>query len=275
MNRRTRRLAGGAAALGAGAILIGPISALAQSDDDPPASTTPATTDDSTPTTPDAPDAPDVASRLAEVLQPLVDDGTLTQAQMDAVTQALQDARPVWGGHGPGGRHGGPGRFGAKVSLETAATTIGISEDDLRTALQDGQTLAEVATANGVEPQAVIDALVAEATTRLDQAVTDGRIEQADADARKAELTERITTAVNEGFPARGDGVGPGRHGDDESGATDSGNRQTRRPRRPRADPTGRAVRDRRPTRTDLSPHRRDTARSTRRPRPACVRTRS
>ena len=115
----------------------------------------------------------------------------------------------MWGGHGPGGRHGGPGRFGAKVSLETAATTIGISEDDLRTALQDGQTLAEVATANGVEPQAVIDALVAEATTRLDQAVTDGRIEQADADARKAELTERITTAVNEGFPATAGRRGP------------------------------------------------------------------
>jgi hypothetical protein len=31
-----------------------------------------------------------------------------------------------------------------------------------------------VATANGVEPQAVIDALVAEATTRLDEAVDDG-----------------------------------------------------------------------------------------------------
>jgi hypothetical protein len=220
MNRRTRRLAGGAAALGAGAILIGPISALAQSDDDPPASTTPATSEPAPAApdapAPDAPDAPDVASRLAEVLQPLVDDGTITQAQMDAVTKALQDAGPVWGGHGPGGRHGGPGGFGAKVSLETAATTIGIAEDDLRTALQDGQTLAEVATANGVEPQAVIDALVAEATARLDQAVTDGRIEQADADARKAELTERITTAVNEGFPGRGERRFP-RPGDDEA----------------------------------------------------------
>ena len=95
-----------------------------------------------------------------------------------------------------------PAGSAAKVSLETAATTIGISEDDLRTALEDGQTLAEVATANGVEPQAVIDALVAEATTRLDEAVADGRIEQADADERLADLTERITTAVNEGFPA-------------------------------------------------------------------------
>ena len=230
MNRRTRRLAGGAAALGAGAILIGPISALAQSDDDPPASTTPATTDEATPAAPDAPDAPeapdapDATSRLEEVLQPLVEDGTLTQAQLDAVTDALRDAGPVWGGHGGAGeRHGGPGRFGARLSLETAATTIGISAADLRTALQDGQTLAEVATANGVEPQAVIDALVAEATARFDDAVADGRIEQADADTRLAEITERITTAVNEGFPAKGHGDGPRRRADDETDATDPG----------------------------------------------------
>ena len=97
-----------------------------------------------------------------------------------------------------------------RISLETAATTIGISEQELRAALVEGQTLAEVATANGVEPQAVIDALVAEATTRLDEAVADGDLEQADADERLAELTERITTAVNEGLPAKGGSGGRG-----------------------------------------------------------------
>ena len=234
MNRRTRRLAGGAAALGAGAILIGPLTALAQSDDDPPTSSVPATTDDASPDpTPDeTPDevAPDIASRLAEVLQPLVDAGTITQAQLDAVTQALQDAGPVGGGgHGPGGPRGdwgGRGHLGGRISLEAAATAIGVSADELRTALEDGQTLAEVATANGVEPQVVIDALVAEATTRLDEAVADGRIEQADADERLTDLTARITTAVNEGFPARGPAGdhGPGRRsGDDESAPTDTG----------------------------------------------------
>jgi hypothetical protein len=219
MNRRTRRLAGGAAALGAGAILIGPITALAQSDDDPPASTSPAATDDPSETPAD--ERPDVASRLVEVLQPLVDAGTITQAQLDAVSQALQDAGPMWGGGhgGPRGDHGrGPGRFGGRLSLTTAAETIGIPADELRAALEDGQTLAEVATANGVEPQAVIDALVADVTTRLDEAVADGRIDQADADARLAELTERITTAVEEGFPARD---GAGREAPDEQAADD------------------------------------------------------
>ena len=44
-----------------------------------------------------------------------------------------------------------------------------MEEDELRDALRDGTTLAELATQNGVEPQAVIDALVAEATERIDR----------------------------------------------------------------------------------------------------------
>lgn len=233
MNRRTRRFAGGAAALGAGAIMIGPLTALAQSDDDPPASTAPATTDDAPadPTAPEAPEEPDaprevdITSRLTEVLQPLVDAGTITQAQLDAVVAALQDAAPSWGGRGPGGPHGdwggGPGHIVGRMSLETAAATIGITEDELLAAVQDGQTIAEVATANGVEPQTVIDALVTEATERLDAAVADGDIEQDDADERLADITERITTAVNEGVPAP---RGPGewhRGGDDKSDDAD------------------------------------------------------
>jgi hypothetical protein len=218
MNRRTRRLTGGAAALGAGAILIGPITALAQSNDDPPASTAPADPAPDDPESPDGPREVDIAGRLAEVLQPLVDAGTITQAQLDAVVAAVQDAAPPWSGRGPGGPHGDrrgrPGHIVGRMSLETAAETIGITEDELLDAVRDGQTIAEVATANGVEPQTVIDTLVTEATERLDEAVADGRIDQEDADERRAEITERITTAVNEGIPAPR-GPGEWHHRDD------------------------------------------------------------
>lgn len=96
---------------------------------------------------------------------------------------------------------GGPG-FGA--GLDAAAEAIGISEDDLDTALRDGQTIAEVAEANGVDVQVVIDALVTEATARLDEAAQEGRIDAAEADERTADLTERITDLVNgEGLPGR------------------------------------------------------------------------
>ena len=42
------------------------------------------------------------------------------------------------------------------------AGVIGISEDDLKTAIQSGQSIAQVAQAHNVDPQKVIDALVAE-----------------------------------------------------------------------------------------------------------------
>ena len=220
MNRRTRGLAAGVAALGAGAILVGPITALAQSDDEPGSSTptteateateAPTTTEDTDDT--DSSDATGDASRLEqrlqEVLLPLIDSGTLTQAQADAVIQALQDARSELGGEGRGGPRGhhGPGRLmGALHGLDSVADAIGIAVDELRDALADGQTLAQVAEANGVDPQAVIDTLVTEASEWLDEAIADGRLDQEDADERRAELTERITEFVNEGLPARAD----------------------------------------------------------------------
>ena len=150
MHRTTRRWVTGAAALSAGVLMIGPVTAFAQSDD-PSGSTT--TTAPSTPSSiPAAPAAPKVLPDwLKGVLDGLVSSGTLTQAQADAVTKALQDARPAMD-HG-GGRWGGPrgGRLGA--SLEAAAKALGIDLDALRTELQSGKTLAEVATAHGVDVQ--------------------------------------------------------------------------------------------------------------------------
>ena len=110
-------------------------------------------------------------------------------------------------GRGFGGRHHG----GHHVALSAAAEAIGISEDDLRTALEDGQSIAAVAEANGVEVQVVIDALVAEATSRIDEAVADGRIEQDRAEELKADLPDRMAEVVErEGGVHHG---GPGGRG--------------------------------------------------------------
>jgi hypothetical protein len=84
--------------------------------------------------------------------------------------------------------------------LDEAADAIGIDDDELLDALREGQTIAEVAESNGVDPQTVIDAIVASAQERLDEAVADGDIDQDDANERRADLTERITEFVNEGF---------------------------------------------------------------------------
>ena len=113
----------------------------------------------------------DRASRLAETLQPLIDDGTLTQEQADAVTSALDAARPEKG-MGPGGR-GGPGRG---VGLDAAATALGVTQAELMTALRDGQSIADVAASKGVDIQVVIDAMLADAQTHLAEEVASGEI---------------------------------------------------------------------------------------------------
>ena len=77
------------------------------------------------------------------------------------------------------------------------AKAIGITEAELTTALQGGQTVAQVATAKGVAVQTVIDALIADDTSELSAQVTAGRISQAQADAKKAEITQRATNQVN------------------------------------------------------------------------------
>jgi hypothetical protein len=116
-----------------------------------------------------------------------------------------REGLPHLGDHGgpggPGGMRGGPG-----PGLEAAAEAIGITTDELRTALRDGSSLAEVAAANDVDVQTVIDALVAEATTHLDEAVANGRLTEAEASERAADLEEHITAHVNGEHPGRGPG---------------------------------------------------------------------
>jgi hypothetical protein len=104
------------------------------------------------------------------------------------------------GGHGPGGGHNE-----AVSDTSVVAKAIGISEADLLTALQGGQTVADVAKAHNVGLQVVIDALVADGQSELDAAVKAGTMTQAQADAEKAELTQRATAQANGSF-------GGGRH---------------------------------------------------------------
>ncbi len=131
---------------------------------------------------------------IADALQPLIDDGTITQEQADAITAALEAAAPVRGG-----------RVG--VSLDVLTSALGVTAQELRTAFADGQSIADVAAAQGVDVQTVIDALVAAATERIDAAVADGTLTSAQGAARTATLTARVTELVN-----RAGGPGGGRH---------------------------------------------------------------
>jgi uncharacterized protein YidB (DUF937 family) len=101
--------------------------------------------------------------------------------------------------------HPGPGpRGGIRAGLDAAAEALGISVDDLRSALRDDQTIADVAEERGVDVQTVIDAMVAEATERIDQAVADGDLDADRAAEIKEDLPERLTDLVNGELPRFG-----------------------------------------------------------------------
>ena len=186
---------------GIGAIALGPSLAGAQ------ATTTIA------PATATSP-AVDRAAGLSTALQPLVDAGTITAAQRDAVVAHLQKG----GDFGHGGRGpGGPGRGGMDRAggghLDAAATALNTTADALRTALQGGKSLADVAKAANIDPAIVIKAIVAAENTELDAAVAAGKMTAEQATTIKAHLTTRVTEMVNGTMPAGGRGPGGGRGG--------------------------------------------------------------
>ncbi len=156
--------------------------------------------------------ATDQGVDLQTVIDALVADGT---ARLKALEASLPDRvntlvnRTGWGEHGPGGPGGAGGDHHGFRGLRAAADAIGISAADLRAALEGGTTVADVAKAHNVELQKVIDALVADATTHIDEAVANGRIAAARAAEMKANLVERITARVNGTDPGGPDGAPP------------------------------------------------------------------
>ena len=142
-----------------------------------------------------------VVTRIVERLQDLVDDGTITEDQAQAVAEHLAS------GFRPGGPRGHRGpHFGA------IADFLGMEREEFREALQEYDTLADLAEANGSSGEELVEFLVSQAEERLAQAVENGRITQDEADEKLADIEERITEKVNSEIPELGSRPG-GRRG--------------------------------------------------------------
>lgn len=132
--------------------------------------------------------------RIRETLEARVQDGTITAAQADEIAATLAEQL------GPRGGFGGHGHGERGVALTAAADALGMTTDELRDALADGSTLADVAQAQGVAVEDLVAALVTAAEERIDDAVADGRLTAEEAEQRKAELTERMTERIESGL---------------------------------------------------------------------------
>lgn len=140
----------------------------------------------------------DGGAGVAAVLAELVKAGTITQAQSDAISKALVNA---------------PAAAKAAAEAQKAAhekliaDTVGLAWADIETRLKAGETLAAIA---GAKKDALIAALVKEATDRITADVAAGRLNEAQATQLKTGLTERITadvSSVHKAPGAKGKGI--------------------------------------------------------------------
>ena len=80
------------------------------------------------------------------------------------------------------------------------ANLIGIELDTLWEAIDNGQTIAEVANDNGVDPQTIIDALVDDEKAYIDELLAAGEISEEEAAGWSAEAETYMVEFVNETF---------------------------------------------------------------------------
>jgi hypothetical protein len=81
-----------------------------------------------------------------------------------------------------------------EARLTLISSTIGVDAATIKTRLAAGETLAAIA---GAKKDALITALVADETKRIDAAVTAGKLTAAQATTLKSTLTAHVTTEVN------------------------------------------------------------------------------
>jgi hypothetical protein len=165
-------------------------------------------------------------TELAEHLAEAVEAGRITQAEADEILAAAPDRIDTAlnttydGGFGFGYGPGEPGmglgdcmglgmgtgdclggRFGDRTPVRNVLNAVldatGLSITEVRDAMQAGDTLADVLTANDVNVDTFVAGLLTDAEARLATAVENGRITQEQADERLAIISDRITEALN------------------------------------------------------------------------------
>ena len=93
-------------------------------------------------------------------------------------------ARGGYGGHG--------GQVGFKTCTETVSNLVDLTTEEICELRQDGNSLADIAAANGVSLESLVDTVMADKVAEVEALVADGTITQAQADQMIARMTERI-----------------------------------------------------------------------------------
>ncbi len=143
----------------------------------------------------------DPGGRLDAVLAPLVADGSVTQAQADAVKGAVQDRVATRQSSRAERRD---------AMVEAAASFLGLSADEVTARWQAGDSLSDMAVDQGISRDDLVAAIESAIDARADAAVAAGTI-TADQATR---IKDRAPTMAGKAADAhQGDHAGAGRQG--------------------------------------------------------------
>jgi hypothetical protein len=143
-----------------------------------------------------------------------VEDGRLTKEQGQRLKERIDANEVPFMGPMPLFGRGGHERHFFHAKLQAAAGYLGMTEAELRTALENGKTLAQVARDRDKSVDGLVDAILKDAEQKLEDAVEDGRMTEVEKREMLGGLRKRITNLVNGRFPM----PGPGFHGIERGG---------------------------------------------------------
>jgi len=147
------------------------------------------------------------AAALTAQINQDVADGWITQEQADDALATLTEDLNAMMDHPAAGRPAQAARqalrgLGEAALLRALTDATGLQLRDLAEQARDGATLAEIAQANGADPQAVVDAALTNVSGRVSEMVANGRLTQEQADRLLAEAETFFAEAINRPLPA-------------------------------------------------------------------------
>ena len=146
---------------------------------------------------------PDIQTSIAEGTPPPFGGGGMPPAEVETAIAEGTPANALGGGFGA---------VGVAGVLGTVGTLLGISQDDLQTALQaPGASIESIAAAHGKDRTTLRQALILAERQRLNEMVTSGALTQDMADQQATRFESNLDSVIDRvgGFMPGGGGAAP------------------------------------------------------------------
>ncbi len=147
-----------------------------------------------------------ILAQMSEHMAQKVADGDITQEQADErLANASEKISERLSQPFEGKPEGRAGRRGGQQGMSVIIEQLGITGEELRTELQSGKSIADVAAEQGVSLDSIESALINQLSEKLAERVANGEMTQAEADEKLAEASTRIQERLTQPGGQRGE----------------------------------------------------------------------